>query len=216
MGRCGVVVCCCGSLWGRSGSLWIVVGSLWVVVGALIMPHFDYCSLVWDNCSKYLLEKLQKLQNRAARVIIGKSYETRSSEIVKNLGWQPLLDRRKDKRALFMYKVKNNEFPESQTSMLNTSNNKNLRSNELDFALPKPNTNYLKKSFSYSGAALWNDLPSAQKIEQYQLVSSGLFSITWKNELVNRVIPFITFYTFFRISPIVCNICKVLFFCALI
>ena len=72
------------------------------VYNALIMPHFDYCSLVWDNCSKYLLEKLQKLQNRAARVISGKSYETRSSEILKYLGWQPLLERRKEKRALFM------------------------------------------------------------------------------------------------------------------
>ena len=51
------------------------------VYSALIMPHFDYCSLVWDNCSKYILEKLQKLQNRAARVITGKSHETRSSEI---------------------------------------------------------------------------------------------------------------------------------------
>ena len=57
------------------------------VYNALIMPHFDYCSLVWDNCSKYLLDKLQKLQNRAARVISGKSYETRSSEILKYLGW---------------------------------------------------------------------------------------------------------------------------------
>ena len=75
--------------------------TLRTVYSALIMPHFDYCSLVWDNCSNYLLEKLQKLQNRAARVITGKSYETRSSEILKNLGWQPLLDRRKDKRALF-------------------------------------------------------------------------------------------------------------------
>jgi hypothetical protein len=47
----------------------------------------------------------------------------------------------------------------------NTSNNRNynLRGNELDFALPKPNTNYLKKSFSYSGAALWNDLPKCAK-----------------------------------------------------
>jgi hypothetical protein len=52
-----------------------------------------------------------------------------------------------DKRALFMYKIRNNEFPECLTSMFNTSNNKNynLRSNKLDFALPKPNTNYLEK-----------------------------------------------------------------------
>ena len=25
---------------------------------ALILPHFDYCSLVWDNCSDYLLDKV--------------------------------------------------------------------------------------------------------------------------------------------------------------
>ena len=47
--------------------------TLRTVYNALIMPHFDYCSLVWNNCSKYLLEKLQRLQNRAARVISGKS-----------------------------------------------------------------------------------------------------------------------------------------------
>ena len=28
--------------------------TLRTVYNALIMPHFDYCSLVWDNCSKYL------------------------------------------------------------------------------------------------------------------------------------------------------------------
>ena len=37
------------------------------VYNAIILPHFDYCSLVWDNCSDYLIDKLQKLQNRAAR-----------------------------------------------------------------------------------------------------------------------------------------------------
>ena len=60
------------------------------VYSALIMPCFDYCSLVWDTCSNYLIENLQKLQNRAARVISGKTYETRSREILSDLGWQPL------------------------------------------------------------------------------------------------------------------------------
>ena len=31
------------------------------------ISHFDYCSLVWDECADYLLTKLQKLQNRAVR-----------------------------------------------------------------------------------------------------------------------------------------------------
>ena len=36
----------------------------------LIEPHFDYCSVVWDGLSQQLSEKLQKLQNRAARVLL--------------------------------------------------------------------------------------------------------------------------------------------------
>jgi hypothetical protein len=35
----------------------------------------------------------------------------------------------------------------------------NLRSNDTDLALPKPKTNYLKRSFKYSGAMLWNSFP---------------------------------------------------------
>ena len=36
------------------------------IYNALILPHFDYCSPVWDCMSGYLSDKLQ---NRAARVI---------------------------------------------------------------------------------------------------------------------------------------------------
>ena len=35
-----------------------------------------------------------------------------------------------------------------------------LRNTENKLALPLPRTNYLKKSFSYSGASLWNSLSS--------------------------------------------------------
>jgi hypothetical protein len=39
----------------------------------------------------------------------------------------------------------------------------NLRSNDTDIALPKPKTNYLKRSFRYSGAMRWNSFPSEAK-----------------------------------------------------
>ena len=60
------------------------------VYNAIILPHFDYSSLVWDNCSDYPINKLQKLQNRAARVITCRSYETRSRDVLKELHWQTL------------------------------------------------------------------------------------------------------------------------------
>ena len=53
------------------------------VYNAIVQPHFDYCSLVWDIANVYSLEKLQKMQNRAARVITGRSYEVRSETILQ-------------------------------------------------------------------------------------------------------------------------------------
>jgi hypothetical protein len=61
---------------------------------SLVLPYFDYCSLVWNNCSQTLKDKVQRLQNRAARVITGDNYDIRSSDIFNKLGWNNLQDRR--------------------------------------------------------------------------------------------------------------------------
>ena len=136
------------------------------VYNALIMPYFDYnCNLVWDTCSNYLIENLQKLQKRAARVISGKTYEIRSREILSDLVWRLLEKRMKFKKATFMYKIKHNNLNKPMKDMFEISNNEfhNLRSNTVDFHIPKPKTNFMKKSISYSGALLWNNLPTAAK-----------------------------------------------------
>ena len=75
------------------------------VYNSVILPYFDYCSMVWENCGNCLLQRLQKMQNRAARVITGKTYEVRSSEILRELDWQTLEKRRKCNKAIFMYKI---------------------------------------------------------------------------------------------------------------
>ena len=39
--------------------------TLKTIYSAFVLPHFDYCALVWDNFSKTLQNKLQKLKNKA-------------------------------------------------------------------------------------------------------------------------------------------------------
>ena len=63
---------------------YVSTSTLIKVYNAIILSHFDYCSLVWDVCADYLLKKLQKLQNRAAQVITGSSYERSSENILKD------------------------------------------------------------------------------------------------------------------------------------
>ena len=52
----------------------------------LIEPHFDHCSAVWDGLTQQLSERLQKLQNRAIRVITKSTYDTSSRFLLNSLG----------------------------------------------------------------------------------------------------------------------------------
>ena len=72
---------------------------------ALILPHFDYCSPVWDELSVTLSDKLQKLQNRAARVITRSSYDTSASILLNRLNWDNLSTRRKKLKVTLMFKM---------------------------------------------------------------------------------------------------------------
>ena len=65
------------------------------IYNVLILPHFDYCCPVWDCMSGYLSDKLQKLQNRAARVITQSPFETSSNLLLAMLKWEKLSLRRK-------------------------------------------------------------------------------------------------------------------------
>ena len=65
----------------------VPVDALKKVYYASIQPQFDYCSSVWDNCNKGFKEKLQKLQNRAGRVITRSGYDIRSAKILEKLRW---------------------------------------------------------------------------------------------------------------------------------
>ena len=38
-----------------------------------ILLHFDYCSIIWGNCSQTHMYRLEKLQKRAARIILDKN-----------------------------------------------------------------------------------------------------------------------------------------------
>ena len=48
--------------------------SLQMIYNAMTQPYFDYCPPLWGNCCYLFKDKLQKFQNRAARIIAGANY----------------------------------------------------------------------------------------------------------------------------------------------
>ena len=130
--------------------MYVPISTLIKVYNAIILSHFDYCSLVWDECADYLLTKLQKLQNRAARVITGSSYETNSEDILSELNWQPLKERFRIKKAMFAYNVRNNDkLPQSIINRFKTKDNSiyNLRNNYTDFVLNKTKNQFYEEKY---------------------------------------------------------------------
>ena len=153
---------------------------LQTIYKSLILPYFDYCSMIWDNAANYNLQKLQKMQNRAARIVTGNNYDIPSKDLLHQLNWKMLEKRRGNKKALLMYKVKNGVAPESIQNLFVTSDNQDysLRSNLINFRLDKPKRNFMKKSISYSGAKCWNDLPTDLKsntltMNQFRAILEG-------------------------------------------
>ena len=128
---------------------------------AFIRPHFDYCSSVWDECNVTLCDKLQKLQNRVASVITKSSYDVSANHLLTSLRQDNLAKGRKKLKAILMFKILNGLAPDYlQDLFLIRTTKYNVRNLEMKLNLAKPNTNYLKKSFSYSAASLWNNLPN--------------------------------------------------------
>ena len=73
------------------------------VYNALIQSQFDYCSIVWGNCGKTLFDRLQKLQNRAARVLTFSRYNTDAKRLFRQLNWKDLSTQFQMQKALMVY-----------------------------------------------------------------------------------------------------------------
>ena len=109
-------------------------------------------------------------QTLAGRLITGSSYDVRSTaDVLNTLKWKTLETRRFHTKATLMYKMLNDLSAlqlNNSFVKLNTNINYNLSNNETDLALPRPYTIFLKRSFKYSGALLWNNLSYEAKTAQ--------------------------------------------------
>ena len=89
-------------------------------------------------------------------IITGSSYEMSST----NLKWLPLAEILDHRDLTIMFKVLEDLAPNYLRQMFNVCDNQlyDLRSIRIHLSLQIPETNFLKRRFSYRGAASWNNL----------------------------------------------------------
>jgi hypothetical protein len=97
-------------------------------------------------------------------------YDIRSSELLDNLNWKPLEERRNYLKSIFIYKILNGHTAPSLKEAFQFNNERhntyNLRNRDTDLAPPMPKKEFGKRCFSYNGALHWNNLPHEAKIAE--------------------------------------------------
>ena len=79
----------------------------------LVQTQFDYCSVVCGNCSSILKSKLQKVPNRASRIVTFFSFDADAQTL---RGWRDLETQRAIFRAQMAYKSLKHLSPSYLTS----------------------------------------------------------------------------------------------------
>ena len=76
--------------------------SLQTIYFSFLRPILEYGDTVWDNMYEYHKEKLDKIQNEAARIVTGCTKLVSLSDLSRESGWETLRERRnKHKLILF-------------------------------------------------------------------------------------------------------------------
>ena len=131
-----------------------------------ILPHLTYCQKVWHFARALDKRKLERIQERALRIIyLDKisSYE----DLLKIRANLDTLNERRLKDILFlMYKVKHQMVPGYFENIVHVKRNdlKPYSLRNSDFILPGYNTvKYRRHSIRYLGPLLWSKLARSER-----------------------------------------------------
>jgi len=134
--------------------------SLITIYNTLVLPHFDYGMVVWSNCTDSNLNRLQKLQNTAMRIILCMPFRTHINDMLMTLGFMDIRSRILYNTGCMMYKVLNGMAPFylndlfHEISSVHSVNTRKSKAGNL--YMPSFKTYYGKSTFQYKGCVTWN------------------------------------------------------------
>ena len=125
----------------------------------LVRPITEYCCTVWDPNYKKYKNQLESVQIRAARFVQNR-YERQApvTEMVNNLGWDPLELRRLRARLTMLFKIQQNLVAVPMPSVISVPVRSTPR-HPHDFQHMYTSTNSYKYSFFIHTVHQWNLLP---------------------------------------------------------
>ena len=132
---------------------------------AFVLPHADYCAVVWQECTKELQTMVERILNYGTRLILSQPPRTPSGNMRHTLHWMPLERQRTMFHLILMHRCINQPAP----AYLNKSVQRNCTYAMLEQgALITPTSSLFVQSGGgvplFSGH-LWSGLPFPQRLE---------------------------------------------------
>ena len=146
---------------------------------SLVLSKMDYCNSLLINLPQYLLDKLQRVQNCAAKICLRKRKYDHVTPLLKSLHWLPVKERIEYKVATLCHKYFLGTLPFYLSCLLRKpTRTRNLRSGKDKTILFKPIKklqSYGERSFEFCGPSIWNALPrEIREIESHESFKHAL------------------------------------------
>ena len=129
---------------------------------SFLRPVLEYSAVVWDGCTLYEKESLEKIRHEAARIVTGLTRSVSIEKLYSEIGWLSLSERRKYQKLIITFKSKLGMLPSYLSDLfpqiVGTSSRYNLR-NASDYVVFNRRTERFSRSFIPSSVELWNSLP---------------------------------------------------------
>ena len=131
-------------------------------MNSFVMSKLDYCNSILAGLPQSSLQRLQKVQNHAVRVIWKVSKFHHTTSLLKILKWLPVTKRIDYKIRILTYPFFVHDCPHWFSHILQTYHPRRpLRSSndERILLLPSYRTKVGMKAFRHQAPRLWNQLP---------------------------------------------------------
>ena len=140
----------------------------------LVLPVFDYCDQIYDNCTLLQKKSIEDKHVLGARVCTGALKSTNINTLLQEeIGWERMEARRWRHKLFTFHKIVYGPAPSYLTSLLPGRNCENpgySGRNPNACKLYRCNTNKMKNSFLPSSVTIWNSI-SRELQDTSQLVS---------------------------------------------
>ena len=144
-----------------------------ILIHAFISSKLDYCNVLLTGLQQSQINRLQHVQNAAARLLTATSRCEHVTPVLRSLHWLPVSARIDFKILLLVFKVLNGLGPLYLSELLRPYiPTRNLRSSKKKLLIvPKCNLKrYGCRAFSHRAPTLWNALPD--DIRQVELLET--------------------------------------------